>query len=275
MAGRHRAHGYPDPGTEYLLFQTLVGAWPLSAERMLEYARKATREAKVHTSWTDPDPAYDAALAGWVRGVLGDSELTGAIGAFVADLVEPGHVVSLAQTLCKLTAPGVPDLYQGTELWDVSLVDPDNRRPVDYGARAALLEEIEGGGVDAAAALARSDEGLPKLLLTARALHLRRGRPECFTRGAGYRALEVAGPAATHAVAYGRGSSGGPVDVVAAVPRLVLGWAARTDGWAGTAVTLPPGRWHDVVTGAVHPGGTTPVAGLLAGFPVALLERAE
>jgi len=274
MAGRHRAHGYPDPGTEYLLFQTLVGAWPLSTERALEYARKATREAKVHTSWTDPDPTYDAAVEGWVRGVLADPELTGAVDAFVAGLVEPGRVVSLAQTLCKLTAPGVPDVYQGTELWDLSLVDPDNRRPVDYGARSTLLGEIEEGGVSAADALARSDEGLPKLLLTARALHLRRARPECFAPGAGYQALDVDGPAATNAVACGRGRRGEPREVVAVVPRLVLGWAARTDGWAGTAVTLPPGRWLDVLTGAVHPGGAVPVAGLLAGFPVALLERA-
>ncbi|HEY2429920.1 MAG TPA: malto-oligosyltrehalose synthase [Acidimicrobiales bacterium] len=272
-AGRYRTRGFPDPDTEYLLFQTLVGAWPLSVERALEYARKATREAKVHTSWTDPDPAFDDAVEGWLRGVLADPELTGAVEGLVAGMVEPGRVVSLAQALCKLTAPGVPDLYQGTELWDLSLVDPDNRRPVDYDVRSALLAEIERGDVDAAAALSRSGEGLPKLLVTTRALHVRRARPESFAPGAGYTALDVVGPAAAHVVAYGRGPSGAPVDVVTVIPRLVLRWAARPDGWGGTTVVLPPGTWRNVFTGAIQPGGPAEVAGVLGGFPVALLER--
>ena len=140
----HRADpSLPDRNAEWLLYQTLVGAWPLSAERALAYIEKASKEAKEHTSWVDPDPVYDDALRRFVEGVLGDTEFAASLEAFVAPLVEPGRVNSLAQALLKLTSPGVPDLYQGCELWDHSLVDPDNRRPVDFSVREQLLAEAE------------------------------------------------------------------------------------------------------------------------------------
>jgi (1->4)-alpha-D-glucan 1-alpha-D-glucosylmutase len=129
---RHRRGGWPDRNTEYLLYQTLVGAWPLEVDRALTYMEKAIREAKVHTSWTHMNPDYEEAVRGFVTDVLSDPEFTSDLAAFVAPLVQPGRVNALAQTLLKLTAPGVPDLYQGTEVWNLSLVDPDNRRPVDY-----------------------------------------------------------------------------------------------------------------------------------------------
>jgi (1->4)-alpha-D-glucan 1-alpha-D-glucosylmutase len=128
-AGKRRG-GLPDGNTEYLLYQTLVGTWPISEQRLLEYMLKAVREAKTHTSWTDPNEEYEAALAAFVKRCLGDAELVSRLEAFVAELTPHWHVTSLAQTLLRLTSPGAPDIYQGAELWDLSLVDPDNRRPV-------------------------------------------------------------------------------------------------------------------------------------------------
>jgi (1->4)-alpha-D-glucan 1-alpha-D-glucosylmutase len=164
--------------------------------------------------------------------------------------------------LLKLTAPGVPDFYQGSELWDLSLVDPDNRRPVDYDLRRRLLTELA-AGLSPEAILARADEGLPKLWLIRQALHLRRRVPGLFGRGSTYRPLPVHGPWADHAVAYSRGEG-----MVTIAPRLVM----RLGGdWAGTVVELPPGRFFDELTGEEVPGGRQPVADLLARFPVALL----
>jgi (1->4)-alpha-D-glucan 1-alpha-D-glucosylmutase len=267
LGDRHRADpSLPDRNAEWLLYQTLVGAWPLSAERAVAYMEKASKEAKEHTSWVDPDPVYDDALRRFIEGVLGDEEFTAAVEAFVAPLVEPGRINSLAQTLLKLTSPGVPDIYQGCELWDHSLVDPDNRRPVDFTVRQALLTEAEEAS-PAEVWPGRADSGLPKLLLTQRALHLRRRRADCFCAGAAYEPLTVTGPKAAHAIAYARGG-----DVVAVVPRLVLGLAAD---WAGTTVTLPEGRFEDVLDGGKRTStGEVPLADLLGPFAVALLERA-
>ena len=162
------------------------------------YMEKASKEAKEHTSWVDPDPDYDEALRRFVEGILGDAEFTAALEAFVGPLVEPGRVNSLAQALLKLTSPGVPDIYQGCELWDHTLVDPDNRRPVDYAVRESLLAEAE-TAAPAEVWPEQADSGLPKLLLTQRALHLRRRRPECFCAGSGYEPLTATGPKAAHA----------------------------------------------------------------------------
>jgi len=167
---RHKRDGWPDPNAEYLLYQTLVGAWPLEADRAVEYMRKATKEAKTLTSWIAPDDRYDENLETFVRGILADRSFVGDLEAFVEPLVEPGRLNSLAQTLIKLTAPGVPDLYQGSELWDLSLVDPDNRRPVDFEERRRLLTEVKAGNADAH----------PKLWLIHKTLQLRAERPAAF-----------------------------------------------------------------------------------------------
>jgi (1->4)-alpha-D-glucan 1-alpha-D-glucosylmutase len=256
-----RRHGV-DRNAEYLFYQTLVGAWPLSADRAAAYMEKAAREAKARTSWTRPDAAYEEALVGFVRDCLDDVEFRRDVAAFVGPLIEPGRVTSLAQTLVKLTAPGVPDFYQGTELWDLSLVDPDNRRPVDYALRRRLLAETE--GMTAEQALERMDEGLPKLWLIRRALCARQGRPRAFGEGepARYRPLFASGSRAGHALAFQRGA-----EVVVAVPRLVLSLAGE---WEDTKLTLPPGRWRNELTGDAAEGEVR-VGGLLARFPVALL----
>jgi (1->4)-alpha-D-glucan 1-alpha-D-glucosylmutase len=197
--------------------------------------------------------------------VLDDPSFTADVAAFIAPLVEPARVSSLAQTLVTLTAPGCPDLYQGTEVWDLSLVDPDNRRPVDYDLRRVLLEKVAGASPEEVWAWA--DDGAPKLWLVQRALELRRSAAAAFVPGAAYELLPVGGEKAHHAVAYLRGDQ---VAVVA--PRLVMGLGGD---WAGTAVELPPGPWHDVLGGAEVAGGTVPLAELLARFPVALLVRGE
>ena len=204
MNSRHRTGELPDRNAEYLLYQSLVGAHPLPLERAVAYMEKASKEAKAHTSWIDPNPEYDKALRAFVEGCLGDPEFAADLAAFVQPLLMAGWMTSLSMKLLALTAPGVPDLYQGSELWDLSLVDPDNRRPVDFERRARLLEESAAMGVEEA--WQRLDEGLPKLLLVSRALALRRRRPELFVRGS-YEPLRVRGEKAGHLVAFiGEGS---------------------------------------------------------------------
>ena len=261
--------GMPDRNAEWLLYQTLIGAWPLSAERAVAYMEKASKEAKEHTSWVDPDPAYDEALRTFVEGMLGDAEFVAALEAFVAPLVEPGRINSLAQTLLKLASPGAPDIYQGCELWTHTLVDPDNRSTVDFAVREALLAEAE-SAAPAEVWPGRADSGLPKLLLTHRALHLRLRRRECFAVGSGYQALSATGAKAGHAVAFARTTAAGEEGVVAVAPRLVLG--LRGD-WEDTTLQLPDGRFEDVLDGQRTFTGEVSLAELLGPFPVGLLER--
>ncbi|MBW3534959.1 MAG: malto-oligosyltrehalose synthase, partial [Gemmatimonadetes bacterium] len=191
MNVRHRrGPDLPDPAAEYLLYQTLVGAFPLPVERAMPYMEKASREAKARTSWTDPVPEYDDALRGFVEGVLADEDFRDSLRGFAAPLVGAGRINALSQKLVQLTMPGVPDVYQGTELWDLSLVDPDNRRPVDFDARQGLLEELEAREAEPAPERGplpvleevrlRSEEGLPKLWLVRQSLALRRRRPQAF-----------------------------------------------------------------------------------------------
>ncbi|MDQ1711465.1 MAG: (1-_4)-alpha-D-glucan 1-alpha-D-glucosylmutase [Frankiaceae bacterium] len=261
MNARHRCADGPDADMEYLLYQTFVGAYPLPVDRALAFAEKAAREAKRHTSWLDPDPAYEAAVADWVRAVLSDEEFLADLDVFATPLVVHGWVVSLAQKLVQLTMPGVPDVYQGSELWDLSLVDPDNRRPVDYDLRAELLAFVDSAAVEDVGD--RAAEGAPKLLLVSRALRLRRARPAAFA-GA-YQPLGAAGAWADRVVAFARGG-----DVVTVVPRL----SVHVDDWKDTAVAVPAGSWRNVLTGDTVAGGDRLVADLWARFPVALLERA-
>ena len=261
---RHRSQGYPDRNLEYLLYQTLVGAWPIDAARLKQFLQKASREAKVHTSWVNPVVAYDEAVELFVDRVMGDAEFVGDLENFIGrnQLVAHGRTNSLAQTALLLTCPGVPDLYQGTELWDLSLVDPDNRRPVDYGQRRRLLEDIR--SARPADVLARGDEGAPKLWLIARLLQERRTRPELFSSPA-YAQLDAAGQKAVHAVAFARDG------LLVVVPRLVVGLAGD---WGDTTIEVPPGRWRDVLTGREQAGGTlVRLADLLPEFPVAVLAR--
>ena len=176
-----------DTGTEWFLYQTLVGAWPISEARLWEYMLKAMREAKVRTSWVANNTEYENALNAYIDAILGDREFVGELEKFVGDIAAAGRVNSLAQTLMKYTAPGVPDMYQGGELWDFSLVDPDNRRPVDYGRRVGLLKEMQ--SLSVGQVMERGEEGLPKLWVVHKALLLRKERPDSFGPAAEYAAV--------------------------------------------------------------------------------------
>ncbi|TNC29719.1 malto-oligosyltrehalose synthase [Amycolatopsis alkalitolerans] len=259
--------GIDEPALNLLAWQTLVGAWPISAERLREYLLKAAREAKIRTTWTEPDEEFEAEIAAWPARALDEPD----VAAFAERIKAAGWSNALGQKLIQLTAPGVPDVYQGTELWDLSLVDPDNRRPVDYGVRRELLEKILGGELPEI-----DDTGTAKLLVVHKALTLRRERPELFR---GYRPLHAEGPAAAHAVAFARA---GLVTVATRLPVRL----ASTGGWRDTVLPLPPGTWTDALTGSAVRGSLTAHKGmrgsltavprvgeLLTRYPVALLVR--
>jgi (1->4)-alpha-D-glucan 1-alpha-D-glucosylmutase len=254
-------HPLPDRSLELLAWQNLIGAWPISVERMAGYLTKASKEAKLVTSHVEPVTEVDEAVAAWAATVLADTELVAEIEQFVGRISGPGWANSLGQKLMQLAGPGVPDVYQGTDLFEYSLVDPDNRRPVDWPARRALLARLDEGWLPEIDA-----EGAAKLLVTTSALRLRRYRPEVF---AGYRPVVADGPAACHAVAFQRSSS-----LVAVATRLPVGLAAR-GGWGDTVLPLPDGAadWHDVVTDTAVDGATPRLDALLARYPVALLVR--
>ncbi len=259
-------HRFRDPNLEYLFWQTLVGASPLSRQRALGYVEKAAREAKQHTSWTDPDAAYDAALHRFVNDVYDDAGLRAEVGDFVRQRVcMPGRVTALSQKLVQLTMPGVADVYQGSELWALSLVDPDNRRPVDYGERRALLAALDADDL-ALPPLPEDVDGVAKLVVTARTLRLRRRHPEWFGPQASYRSLPAAGPAAAHALAFVRGEG-----AVTVATRLPVG-LDRAGGWGETSLALPEGEWRETFTGRTVSGAVA-LRDVLAVLPVALLTR--
>jgi malto-oligosyltrehalose synthase len=286
------------PDVALVLYQSIVGAWPLDpaerpgfTERIATFAEKAVREAKRETSWFDPDPAFERAVRTFVERLLtgGDDHFVAEVEDVVRHIGPAACATSLAMVALKCTAPGVPDFYQGTELWAQSLVDPDNRRPVDFGARARGLDGLERawgeGDADNAArrSLARWEDGTVKLLVTRQLLHLRRRHPDLFDAGS-YVPLTVGGPAADHVVAFARHHR--RHWVVTVVPRLVLTLAGPatmpTSGpwWEGTTVALPAGAPEgvvDAVTGAGHAvqGGSLAVDLLLRDLPVAVLSSAN
>jgi (1->4)-alpha-D-glucan 1-alpha-D-glucosylmutase len=249
----------PEPSLNLLAWQTLVGAWPISAERLGAYLDKASKEAKVRTSWTDHDEEFEAAVAAWPADVLGNDELAGAVAEFVRRIEPAGWSNALGQKLLQLAGPGVPDVYQGTELWDLSLVDPDNRRPVDYAARTELLERLESGWVPEV-----DHTGAAKLHVVRTVLRLRRARPDLFK---GYRPLHAEGPAAEHVVAFARST-----ELVAVATRLPVG-LERAGGWQDTVLPLPagPGGCTDLLTGRAV--GEPLLGAFLDHYPVALLLR--
>jgi len=293
---RETVDGAPTPGanTEYLIYQTLVGAWPIDAERLRAYVLKATREAKSHSSWINPNARYDETLARFVDAILDparSSRFLDDFTTFQARVAYFGALNSLAQTLVKITAPGVPDFYQGTELWDLSLVDPDNRRPVDWSLRRRLLAEL-GATIAAAgdrAALAQElvktrEDGRVKMYLIREALALRARRRALYERG-DYRPLEVHGAWAEHVCAFARTAEGGAA--VTVIPRLLARRGPDTlphglGYWADTWLEIPgdlAGRYTNVLTGealettAAGGGAGLPLGAVLAAFPVALLDR--
>lgn len=246
----------PDARTGLFLWQNLLGVWPADGrigdglrQRIHAYAEKAIREAAVHTTWNDPHEDFESAVHTWLDAVF-DGPVAAEMTSLVARLDMHARSDALGQKLIALTAPGIPDVYQGTELWEDSLVDPDNRRPVDYAARRDALDANRH----------------PKLRVVSAALAVRRDRPGTFT-GGGYTPMLADGPAADHLLAFARGD-----DVLTAVTRHTV--RLSETGWADTSLTLPAGTWTDRLTGADH-AGTVLAAELFADLPAALLERAD
>jgi len=258
---RRAAFSIGDGPFEHLLWQTLVGAWPREREALHGYAEKAAREAATSTSWTRPDAAFEARLHELVDRAFDDPETRGDLEAIVARLAAAGWSNGLAAKLLQLAGPGIPDVYQGSELWERSLVDPDNRRPVDFDERRRVLGELESGVVPAP-----GPDGAAKLLVVMRTLRARRDEPERFDR---YRPLDAVGPAADHAIAVDRGGA------LVVATRLPIGLERRS-GWADTLLLAPSGRYRDAFTGALAEiDGAVSVARLLRRLPVALLLRED
>ncbi|MBB1578100.1 MAG: malto-oligosyltrehalose synthase [Propionibacterium sp.] len=259
-----------DGGTELFLWQTLAATWTLpgtaagaeviSADRLTKYLTKAIREAKLHTSWTTPDEAYEEAVLEFATACLANPEVAAALDAFTELTFQSVRANVLGQKLIQLTMPGVPDLYQGCEVVDLSRVDPDNRRPIDYYRRAGVLGSLMMNPP--------ADLDAEKLLVTSRALLLRRDHPEAF-RGpdADYRPVSLN---TGHAVVFERGYKDSETPVAIAVATRVQSGLDET-GWGDAELVLPNLRFLDVLSGQEYPGGATPLADILATLPVALL----
>ncbi|WP_404445572.1 malto-oligosyltrehalose synthase [Microbacterium marinum] len=255
VLGELRAVASTDDGPlDNLLWQAIVGAWPASRERLHAYAEKASREAGLSTTWTAPDEAFEERMHAMVDAAFGDARRI--VEAFVEEITPHGRSNSLSLKLLQIAGPGVPDVYQGTELWDHSLVDPDNRREVDFEERRRLLARLDEGWMPQIDA-----SGAVKLLVTSRALRLRRDQPELFTR---YTPMTVVGSAEEHAVAFDRGGA------VVVATRLPVGLAAR-GGWGETLLLRHSGPTVDVLTGRRFEGTAVRLAELLETYPVALL----
>jgi len=246
-------HGIDEPSLNLLAWQTIVGAWPISPERLRDYLDKAAKEAKIRTSWVDHDEEFEAAVNAWPERVI--TELGDEVDEVVERVKGAGWSNSLGQKIVQLAGPGVPDVYQGTELFDLSLVDPDNRRPVDYALRQDLLARLEDGWLPEI-----DDTGAAKLHVVRQVLTLRRERPALFT---GYRPLAAQGPAADHVVAFSR-----QPELVVVATRLPL----SLDGWGDTVLPLGPGPWRDLLTGAET---NERLGEMLSRYPVALLLRGD
>lgn len=252
-----------DLGFDHLLWQALLGVGgprPDSRARMHAYAEKAMREANVRTGWSRPDARFEDSVHALVDAAYDDPAVRGPVQRFAAGIEPYAISNALSQKLIQLAMPGVPDVYQGTELLDDSLVDPDNRRPVDFGRRADLLRQLDAAGTPPP--LAEPDA--VKLWLTSRVLRARRDRPDRFVS---YAALSASGPAADHLVGFDRG---GAVALATRFPARL----DRDGGWRGTTAALPPGAWVDVLTGRRW-SGAIEVGAVLAEYPAALLIADE
>ncbi len=264
MNAQFRNGGFPDRNTEYFLYQTLIGCWPISVERVTAYMEKAAREAKQQTSWTQQNKEFEDALRRFIQRILESREFVAELEGFVKQVLAPSRVNCLAQTLLRYTAPGVPDTYQGSELWDLRLVDPDNRGPVDYEARCTMLAELE-RGMPVEEIVRRMDSGMPKLWIAYRGLNLRKTHPEWFGADAEYTALYAEGSKREHVIAYLRGER-----VATIVPR----WNVKLGaGWLATTLDLPEGRWAHLLAGDTFAGGRVRLQSLFQRFPVALLVK--
>lgn len=249
-----------DGPLENLLWQSFVGAWPASRERLHEYSIKASREAGTSTTWTEPNEEFESRMAALVDAIFDDERVSTLVNDLVLEIRDYGWGNSLSAKLVQLTAPGVPDVYQGSELWETSLVDPDNRRPVDFDLRRLYLAAVAEGAhppVD--------DTGAAKLLVVTKALRARRDRPHLFTR---YAPLDAIGDAAEHAIVFDRG---GAITVATRLPVSL----EKNGGWRDTTIPVPGKPHIDLLTDREYPGGSIALSDLLSKYPVALLVPVE
>ncbi|GJL51777.1 MAG: maltooligosyl trehalose synthase [Nitrospirales bacterium] len=296
----------PDRNEEYFLYQTILGCWPFTplegpalekfTNRIQEYMLKALREAKVHSSWLNPNEAYESAIQEFIAHILKPTRSR----AFLKDVLSFQHIVahygmvnSLSQVLLKITAPGIPDFYQGTELWDFHLVDPDNRRPIEYENHRQALEDLnQTQQRDGTLALLRQllehpHNGHLKLWTTLKALQYRKAHASLFLEG-DFQPLESDGPQSPHVCAFGRIE--GEQAAITIIPRFISSlcpesgqWPLGKEVWEGTNLLLPDtlagSRFTNVLTGESiastehHEKAIVPVHEILEHFPVALLER--
>ncbi len=275
----------PDANEEFLLYQTLLGAWPveplsgedrdLFVQRIQDYMVKALHEAKVNSSWLEPNAAWDEAVKEFIEKILAPgarNRFPESLAPLAERVAQLGAINSLSQTVLKSMCPGVPDFYQGSELWDLSLVDPDNRRPVDYTLRRSLAEEI--AHAQPAALLEHWRDGRIKLFVIRTLLALRRSRPRLFAAG-DYTGIAGQGTFGDCVVAFERKHAGESLLVI--VPRHTarVGFPPLGASWGDThfLAPTPAARWRDAFTGRVHEGDQFPVAEVLAEFPVAVLTE--
>ncbi|MET4058569.1 (1-_4)-alpha-D-glucan 1-alpha-D-glucosylmutase [Arthrobacter sp. UYP6] len=248
-----------------LLWQGIIGAWPLSRERAHAYAEKASREAGASTRWTAPNAEFEDRMHAAVDAAFDHPEINALITSLVERIRSAGYSNSLAAKLLQLTMPGVPDVYQGTEFWDRSLVDPDNRREVDFVRRRQVAASLSAADENAMSP-AVDEDAAAKLALVARALQLKRGRPELFSR---YLPVVIEGPAAQHLFGFDRGGA------ITLTTRLPLKLESM-GGWRDTAVALDAGIYRDVLTGRIRKcSGRLAAVDLFDTYPVALLVRED
>lgn len=258
----------PDGATGLFLWQNLFGVWPVDGalddslrERIHSYAEKAMREANLRTGWNDVDETFESSVHEWLDSVM-EGSVADSMTMLVARVDVHGRSDALGQKLLQLVGPGVPDVYQGTELWDDSLVDPDNRRPVDYRIRRELLS---GNDVPPSA----STDAASKFRVVRAALRLRRERPASFVGGT-YAPVYATGSASAHVVGFSRGPQQGEPDVMALATRHSS--TLQNEGWGDTTVVLPQGQWRDRLTDTVYTAQASATE-LFAALPVALLVR--
>ena len=295
----------PSANDEYLLYQTLIGTWPpgdpatvdLEAyrQRIVDYMTKAVREAKEHSSWVNVNTSYERGLEEFITALLAPTEKNPFLADFIpvaTRLARHGYYNGLSQALIKFTVPGVPDIYQGCELWQFNLVDPDNRRPIDFVHRHELLRQLkedfagpEDGWPRRLAGLMDSlDDSRLKLYITWRTLQLRATSPDLFALGE-YVPLDVSGTYAEHVCAYAR--TWGDEAIITVVPRLTLKRVGEQDEpptgpavWDDTLIHLPESlakhAWRDVLSGAQHDASASlPLGKVLTILPVGLMAKRD
>lgn len=259
---KYHAENVPDRNTQYFLYQNLVGVWPITKERLLSFTEKAVREAKTYTSWFYPNHLYEQKLHSFVEEILSDKKFRSSLETFVAPLIKFGRINSLSQIAIKLTAPGIPDFYQGSELWNFTLVDPDNRKPINLQSHYQLFKEMKLLTIDDV--MMRMDQGLPKLWLIYKTLALRKKHPELFN-GTEYTSLMLQGEKPQHGVAFLRKDA-----VLTFTQRLVV---SLKEHWGKTYLNIPAGNWLNILTEERFTGGKIMITDIIKKFPVAIFVK--